>query len=103
MKIGSLNLNDTNISTPGAKTLSWATGNREFKRIVIDKPDDVEISNLELTPNDVKFTVDSITGTVNFKIYGCAWDVDTPTVEGEAIDLDNHIAGDGITKKLIKQ
>jgi len=93
-------LNNTNYTTTGSKTASWATGNREFKRIVIDKPDDITISNLECNPNSITFDIDSITGTVNIKVYGSACS-STPTAEGEAISIDNEIAAEGLTSKIV--
>jgi hypothetical protein len=90
---------DQDISTTGSKVLSWATGNREYKRIVIDKPDDITINNFEANPNSITFDVDAVTGTVNFLVYGSAWN-STPTSEGEAFDIDNHVDGEGVTADI---
>jgi hypothetical protein len=88
-------LSDDDFTTTGSKSITWV-GDREYKRIVVDNPDDITISNFEANPTSLTFDIDSITGTVNFKTYGNAWS-SAPSAEGEAFDINNHITREGIT------
>jgi hypothetical protein len=93
------------IVTTGNYVLSWAEtggGEAEFKRITIDQPDEVTISNLSVEPTQISFDVDALsTGGVTLTVYGNFWKNDEPNYEGEAIDLDNMIEYKGTTAKLI--
>jgi len=88
------------ISTTGAKTLSWS-GNAEYKRITADVPGNITISNLSVSPTQITFTVDSVTGTVNVTAFGNKWSSTNPAFEGEAIEWDNMTLLDGTTARLI--
>jgi hypothetical protein len=91
------------ISTTGSKTLSWNTTTGQdavYKRIVVDNPSNITISNLSVEPTSITFTVDSVTGTVNVTAYGNIWDSTTPQAQGEAIDWDNMTLLNGVTSKL---
>jgi hypothetical protein len=91
------------ITTTGNKSLSWATStgeNAEYKRIVVDYPENITISNLSVNPNSLTFTVDSINGVVNVTAYGNRWSSEAPIYEGEAIDWDNMTLLNGVTARL---
>jgi hypothetical protein len=60
------------ISTTGSKSLTW-TGEAEYKRIEVDIPGNITISNLSVNPTSITFTVDSVTGTVNVTAFGNKW------------------------------
>lgn len=87
------------ISTTGNKTLSWS-GNAEYKRIVVDVPANITISNLSADPTQITFTVDSVTGTVNVTAYGNKFSTTAPAFEGEAISWDNMTLLNGTTSRL---
>jgi hypothetical protein len=93
-------LAQTAFTTTGAKTMSWS-GNAAYKDISIDKPDDITISGLSVSPTQIDFTIDSITGTVTVTVDGNKWKSTNPTYEGEAINLDNMIKGKGSTSRLV--
>jgi hypothetical protein len=60
-------LAQTAYTTTGAKTMSWS-GNAIYKDISIDKPNDITISGLEVSPTQIDFTIDAITGTVTITV-----------------------------------
>jgi hypothetical protein len=96
-------LDQLSISSTGSYAMNWAStggGEHEFKRFTLDLPDNITISNFESTPIAFTFDVDAVTGTVVATAYGSDWNAD-PLYEGEAFAIDNHIAGDGITSKII--
>jgi hypothetical protein len=86
-------------TTTGAKTLTWS-GSAEYKRIVVDLPDNITISNLSVGLTSISFTVDSISGTVNVTARGNKWDSTAPAFEGESIDWDNMVYQRGVTAQL---
>jgi hypothetical protein len=93
-------LNQGIFTSTGNKVLSWS-GDAEYKRITIDQPDEVTISNLSVEPTRITFTIDSLsTGGVQITVYGNKWDSAAPTYEGEAIDLDNMTEYKGTTAKI---
>jgi hypothetical protein len=93
-------LDSTAYTTTGAKVQSWV-GNAIYKTISIDKPDDITITNLVVNPTSIGFTISAITGTVTVTVKGNKWDSTEPTYQGEAINLDNMIAGKGTTTRVI--
>jgi len=88
------------ISSTGAKSLTWS-GDAEYKRIEVDFPANITISNLSVNPISITFTVDSVIGTVNVTAYGNKWSSSAPVYEGEAIDWDNMTLLDGTTSRII--
>jgi hypothetical protein len=94
-------LGSDSYTTNGTKTIVWASGNREFKRLVISPLDNVTVSDLVFTPSSATFTLSGIVGTIYADVYGSAWSGDTPTAEGEAADATNHLNSKGVTTKLV--
>jgi hypothetical protein len=91
------------VTSTGSKVLSWV-GAAEYKRIEIDQPDEITISNLSVEPLQITFDVDALsTGGVTITAFGNQWDSTTPDQEGEAISLDNMINYKGTTAVLINQ
>ena len=100
-----IELDELFITSTGNKILTWADtggGEAEYKRIEIDQPDEIIISNLIVAPTQITFTVDAIsTGGVTVKAFGNQWSAAKPTAEGEAIALDNMTGFKGTTAKII--
>jgi hypothetical protein len=93
-------LQQTAYTTTGAKTMSWS-GNAIYKNISIDKPDDITITGLTVSPTQIDFTISSITGTVTITVDGNKWSSTEPTYQGEAINLDNMVEGKGSTSRIV--
>ncbi len=87
-------------TTTGAKSLTW-TGNAEYKRLIVDEPDNITISSLSVNPTNITFTIDSISGTVNITVFGSKFSTAPPAFEGEAMDFVNMSKLDGVTSKVI--
>ena len=87
------------ITTTGAKSLTWS-GNAVYKRLEVDEPDNITVSNLSVNPTSISFTVDSVSGTVNVTAHGNKYPSTNPVYEGESISWDNMTALSGVTSRL---
>jgi len=87
------------ISSTGSKSLTWS-GNAAYKRLTVDKPDDITVSNLSVNPTSISFDVDSVTGTVTVTAYGNKWSSTNPKYEGEGMNWDNMANLNGTTARL---
>ncbi len=94
-------LDSDTFSTTGAKVLGpWTAA--EFKRLVVDSPDEVTISGLSVTPTGITFTIDTLsTSGVTFTVFGNNWTSTAPKFEGEAMDFDNMVRTQGSTTRII--
>ena len=100
MKKKEIQLDQQTFTATGSETMTWAN-EAEYKRIVIDQPDEVVISNLVVNPISIAFDIDALsTGGVQITVYGNEWDTTDPAAEGEAISLDNMTNFKGTTAKL---
>jgi hypothetical protein len=94
-------LDQNTFTSTGSKSLTWAES-AEYKRIEIDQPDEVVISNLSVEESKIDFDIDALsTGGVTITAYGNKWESTTPDAEGEAIELDNMTGHKGTTAAVI--
>lgn len=93
-------LDQDTFTTTGSKIQSWV-GESEYKRITVDQPEEITISNFSTNPESITFDLDVLnTGGVVFTVYGNKWDGDAPSFEGEAIEPNNMLNYDGTTARI---